>query len=188
MGWKDQDILALCHAREPQAIAAMAEQYGAYCHRVAHNILGNPSDAEECVNDAYLAVWNAIPGASPAHLLPYLAKTTRNIALKRLEHNQAQKRDSRLNVLLDELAEVLPSEESVEDAMLQRELMGAINDFLRHKASRTERILFLRRYFWGDSIGDLCVAFRFSESKVRSQLFRTRGRLRSYLKERGLLE
>ena len=91
-------------------------------------------------------------------------------------------------MLLDELAEVLPSEESVEDAMLQRELMGAINDFLRHKASRTERTLFLRRYFWGDSIGDLCTEFRFSESKVRSQLFRTRGRLRSYLKERGLLE
>ena len=67
MGWKDQDILALCHAREPQAIAAMAETYGAYCHQVAHNILGDTSDAEECVNDAYLAVWNAIPGAGPEH-------------------------------------------------------------------------------------------------------------------------
>lgn len=187
MGWKDQEILALCHAREQQAIAAMAEKYGAYCHRVAHNVLGDTSDAEECVNDAYLAVWNAIPTASPQNLLPYLAKTTRNIALKRLEHNQAQKRDSRLNLLLDELAEVLPAQTSVEDGLVQRELMDAINDFLRNKASKTERQLFLRRYFWGDSIGELCVAFRFGESKVKSQLFRTRQRLRGYLEERGLM-
>ena len=188
MAMKDQDILALCHARQPRALEAMAEKYGAYCHRVAHNILGDTSDAEECVNDAYLAVWNAIPAAAPQTLLPYLAKTTRNIALKRLEHNQAQKRDSRLNLLLDELAEVLPGEASVEDELAQRELMGAINEFLRSKAGRTERKLFLRRYFWGDSIGDLCVAFRFSESKVKSQLFRTRQRLRGYLEERGFLE
>lgn len=188
MAWKDQEILTLCLAREQRALAAMDEAYGAYCHRVAHNVLGNTADAEECVNDAYLAVWNAIPTARPEQLLPYLAKTTRNIALKRLEHNQAQKRDGRLNLLLDELAEVLPGETSLEDELAQRELMEAINDFLKHKAHRTERQLFLRRYFWGDSVGDLCVAFRFSESKVRSQLFRTRQRLRRYLEERGFLE
>lgn len=69
----------------------------------------------------------------------------------------------------------------------QRELMEAINDFLKTKTDRGERQLFLRRYFWGDSIGELTVLFRHSESKVKSQLFRTRQRLRGYLEERGLL-
>ena len=124
---------------------------------------------------------------TPRSLLAYLAKVTRNIALKRLEHNQAQKRGDRFYLLLDELAEVLPGEDSVEDAVAQRELMEAINDFLKTKTDRGERQLFLRRYFWGDSIGELTVLFRHSESKVKSQLFRTRQRLRGYLEERGLL-
>ena len=181
----DQEILALGQARDQEAIAAMAEKYGAYCHTVAHNVLGNDADAEECVNDAYLAVWNAIPRAQPQNLLAYLAKTTRNIALRRLEHDQAQKRDSRLHLLLDELAEVLPGEGSVEDVAAQGELVEAINTFLKEKATRAERQLFLRRYFWGDSIRDLAQAFRYSESKVKSRLFRVRKRLRTYLEERG---
>ena len=163
----DQEILALGQARDQEAIAAMAEKYGAYCHTVARNVLGNDADAEECVNDAYLA------------------KTTRNIALRRLEHDQAQKRDSRLHLLLDELAEVLPGEGSVEDEAAQGELVEAINTFLKEKATRAERQLFLRRYFWGDSIRDLAQAFRYSESKVKSRLFRVRKRLRAYLEERG---
>lgn len=187
MTLSEQEILALCQARQQQALAAMAEKYGSYCYTVAYNILADHHDAEECVNDAYLAVWNAVPQAAPKSLLPYLAKTTRNIALKRLEHNQAQKRDGRFLLILDELAEVLPSEASVEDEVAQREVMEAINDFLRRKAKADERQLFLRRYFWGDSIGELTVTFRSSESKIKSQLFRTRQRLRSYLEERGLV-
>ncbi len=183
----EKEILALCQARQQQALTAMAEKYGSYCYTVAYNILADHHDAEECVNDAYLAVWNAVPQAAPQSLLPYLAKTTRNIALKRLEHDQAKKRDNRFHLLLDELAEVLPSEASVEDEVAQREVMEAINDFLRRKAKADERQLFLRRYFWGDSIGELTVTFRSSESKIKSQLFRTRQRLRSYLEERGLV-
>ena len=82
---RDQEILSLCRARDQRAIAALAEKYGAYCHTVAHNILGDHPDAEECVNDAYLAVWNGVPSAPPRSLLAYLAKVTRNIALKRLD-------------------------------------------------------------------------------------------------------
>lgn len=187
MALTDQEILALCWARDQRALAAMAEQYGPYCHTVAQNVLGNPHDAEECVNDAYLAVWNAIPPAQPQHLLPYLAKATRNIALNRLAHDRAQKRDGRFHLLLDELAEVLPDEGSVEDAAAQGELLEAIQTFLREKATWAERQLFLRRYFWGDSIGELAVTFRYSESKVKSRLFRVRKRLRTYLTERGFL-
>lgn len=183
----EKEILALCQARQQQALTAMAEKYGSYCYTVAYNILADHHDAEECVNDAYLAVWNAVSQAAPQSLLAYLAKTTRNIALKRLEHNRAQKRDSRFDLLLDELAEVLPGEDSVEDEVAQREIMAAINDFLRRKAKPDERQLFLRRYFWGDSIGELTVTFRSSESKIKSQLFRTRQRLRRYLEERGLV-
>ena len=184
---EDTDIIQLYWARDEGAIAATDEKYGTLCRSLSHNILASREDAEECVNDAYLAVWNGVPSAPPRSLLAYLAKVTRNIALKRLEHNQAQKRGDRFYLLLDELAEVLPGEDSVEDAVAQRELMEAINDFLKTKTDRGERQLFLRRYFWGDSIGELTVLFRHSESKVKSQLFRTRQRLRGYLEERGLL-
>ena len=184
---EDGKIIDLYWARSQQAIEASQEKYGVYCHAIARRILEREEDAEECVNDAYLAVWNGVPSAPPRSLLAYLAKVTRNIALKRLEHNQAQKRGDRFYLLLDELAEVLPGEDSVEDAVAQRELMEAINDFLKTKTDRGERQLFLRRYFWGDSIGELTVLFRHSESKVKSQLFRTRQRLRGYLEERGLL-
>lgn len=184
---KDQDILEMCQARQQQALKAMEEKYGSYCYTVARNILGDHRDAEESVNDAYLAVWNAVPGALPKSLLPYLAKTTRNIALKRLERDQAQKRGDRYYVLLDELSEVLPSEESVEEKVAQKEIMEAINEFLRHKATQTERALFLRRYFWGDSLGELAVTFHSRESTLKSQLFRIRQRLRKYLEGRGLL-
>ena len=182
---EDQQIIELYWARSEQAIRESETKYGAFCLSIARNILAQEEDAEECVNDAYLAVWNAIPRAQPQNLLAYLAKTTRNIALRRLEHDQAQKRDSRLHLLLDELAEVLPGEGSVEDEAAQGELVEAINTFLKEKATRAERQLFLRRYFWGDSIRDLAQAFRYSESKVKSRLFRVRKRLRAYLEERG---
>ena len=184
---EDNQIIDLYWARDQRAIDETSGKYGGFLLQLAWNILRSHADAEECVNDAYLAVWNGVPSAPPRSLLAYLAKVTRNIALKRLEHNQAQKRGDRFYLLLDELAEVLPGEDSVEDAVAQRELMEAINDFLKTKTDRGERQLFLRRYFWGDSIGELTVLFRHSESKVKSQLFRTRQRLRGYLEERGLL-
>ena len=184
---EDAEIVDLFFQRSEQAIPETAAKYQGLIFQISRNILENPQDAEECVNDAYLAVWNGVPSAPPRSLLAYLAKVTRNIALKRLEHNQAQKRGDRYYLQQDELAEVLPGEDSVEDAVAQRELMEAINDFLKTKTDRGERQLFLRRYFWGDSIGELTVLFRHSESKVKSQLFRTRQRLRGYLEERGLL-
>ena len=183
----DIEIAALCRARDPAALEAMAEQYGAYCHTVARNVLGSDHDAEECVNGAYLAVWNAFPSANPPRLLPYLAKTTRNIALHRLERERAQKQDSRMDLVLDELAEALPGGRDPADEAEGAALMEAVNDFLRQKAKKTERALFLRRYFWGDSIGDLQARTGFSESKIKSQFQRTRKRLRAYLEERGLL-
>lgn len=116
-----------------------------------------------------------------------MAKVTRNIALHRLEYNQAQKRGDRFYLLLDELAEVLPGDGSVENDLAGRELMAAINEFLQTKTKRIERNLFIRRYFWGDSIADLKKRFGYSESKVKSQLHRTRQRLHTYLEERGHL-
>ena len=188
MGRHDQEILDLCRAGDQQAIAAMEEAYGSYCYKVALNILGDHHDAEECVSDAYLAVWNAIPAAEPGNLLAYLAKTTRNIALKRLAYHHAQKRDSGIVLVLDELAEVLPARGTAEDAVAEGLLMQAVNDFLRYKASKVERNLFLRRYFWGDSIADLRKRFGYSESKTKSILHRTRTKLRAYLETRGVLE
>ena len=153
MALTDQEILALGQARDQEAIAAMAEKYGAYCHTVARNVLGNDADAEECVNDAYLAVWNAIPRAQPQNLLAYLAKTTRNIALRRLEHDQAQKRDSRLHLLLDELAECVAGSESPETELLRKELTASLNRFLR-KLPEKDRTVFLLRYYYAGTKED----------------------------------
>jgi len=188
MALNDHEILDLCRVGDQQAIAAMEKAYGAYCYKVALNILGNHHDAEECVNDAYLSVWNAIPTAEPGNLLAYLVKTTRNHALTRLEYHRAQKRDGGYALVLEELAEVLPARETVEDAVAQRLLMEAVNDFLRSKASRVERNLFLRRYFWGDSLADLHDCFGYSPSKIKSILYRTRKKLRAYLETKGVLE
>lgn len=183
----DKKLVALLFARDPQAIELMADQYGAYCLTVAQNVIGDPQDAEECVSDAYLAVWDAVPPAEPTQLLAYLAKTTRNLALDRLAHRQAQKRDDRVAVLLSELEEVLPGGVDPEDTVAERELISLIDRFLREKARRQERLLFARRYFWGDSIAELQARFGGSESKLKSQLHRTRTRLRRYLEEGGVL-
>ena len=154
---EDAEIVDLFFQRSEQAIPETAAKYQGLIFQISRNILENPQDAEECVNDAYLAVWNGVPNAPPRSLLAYLAKVTRNIALKRLEHNQAQKRGDRFYLLLDELAEVLPGEDSVEDAVAQRELMEAINDFLKTKTDRGERQLFLRR---STLISFLCGSFK----------------------------
>ena len=109
----DTEILALFLARREQAVSEAWEAYGRLCQHVAENMLGNPQDAEECVSDAMLAAWNQIPPDRPAHLSAYLCKITKNLALKRLEYDGAQKRDSRRRLSLDELGDVVSGRSDV---------------------------------------------------------------------------
>lgn len=183
---QDGDIISLLWSRAEDAIAALAARFGRRLHQTARNILGQERDAEECVNDTYLALWNAIPPRRPEPLAPYVYRTGRNIALNRLRADTAQKRDSGYDVSLDELAECVPGC-SMEDALDAKLLGQAIDRFLDTQSSRTRR-LFLRRYWFGDSVKDIAAAMGMQPNAVSVRLNRTRQELRAYLMKEGIID
>ena len=184
---EDKQIIELYWKRDETAIVRCQERYGSYCGVIARNILQSPQDAEECVNDVWLAAWDSIPPQRPANLAAYLAKLTRNRAIDRWRSLHREKRggDS-IPLALEELAEVLPAEEDPERCLLGKELGRAVNGFLAGLSAK-ERNVFLCRYWYFDSIGDIAQRFSFSEEKVKSMLFRTRKKLLKTLGEEGLL-
>ena len=182
---EDEQIVALYWARKEQAISASAEQYGAYCQSIAVNILQNRSDAEECVNDTWLAAWNSIPPQRPAPLRTYVCRIARNLATKRYHANAAEKRDSRYDLALDELAECVPDSSGVEDAVAARELAAAISRFL-DTLSYEDRFVFMRRYWYADSLPEIAkmAGMRYGAAAVR--LHRVREKLKKYLLKEGV--
>lgn len=149
------------------------------------NILGSRQDAEECVNDTYLAIWNVIPPQRPDPLPPYIYRTGRNIALKRLRDNSAQKRNSAYDASLDELAFCIPVG-TLEETLDARALGQAIDRFL-DTVSQESRVIFLRRYWFGDSIKEIAKGLGMQENTVSVHLSRTRSKLKDYLTEEGFL-
>ena len=148
---EDKKIVKLLFARAENAISELSARFGKQLHRIAFNILENHQDAEECTNDTYFALWNAIPPVSPDPLAPYVYRTGRNTALKRLHRDTAKKRDSRYDVYLEELNGCLPGED-VEQMIDARELGRSMDRFLDSK-SRESRYIFIRRYWYGDPVG-----------------------------------
>ena len=182
---EDREIVALYWARQDRAIGETAKKYEAYLDTVARRILGDPLDAAECVNDTYLAAWNSIPPNKPEHLAGYLAKLTRRIAMKVWRGRDAQKRGGGEAALsLEELGDCIPAPGSLEGALEARELGKAIDAFLR-KLPETERRVFLKRYFYSQSIREIGQSFGFTNSKVETMLFRTRKKLGAYLQKEG---
>lgn len=180
---EDRKIIQLLFARAENAISELAARFGKQLHRIAHNILGNPSDAEECINDTYLALWNAIPPVSPDPLAPYVYRTGRNTALKRLHRDTAKKRDSRYDISLEELNGCLPGGD-LEQEIDARELGRTIDRFLDLK-SRESRYIFIRRYWYGDSIGEIARELKMQENAVSVRLNRIRNSLKEYLEREG---
>ncbi len=181
----DSRIIALYFQRDEQAIHETAAKYGVLCHKIAMNILSNLQDAEECVNDAYLRTWNAIPPDRPQKLGAFVGKITRHLALDRYKAAHAAKRQAdTFAISLDELGDALPSKDfhADEDA---RAIGEAINGFLKKEAAVARKI-FVCRYFYGDSIEEICTRFSISEAKVKSSLFRSRNRLRAHLEKEGI--
>ncbi len=181
----DTRIVALYWSRDEQAISETSAKYGAYCQQIAMNVLKNLQDAEECVNDTYLRAWNTIPPQRPTKLGAFLGKITRHLALDRFKARTAAKRQGdSFGVSLEELSECLSSGdfEAETDA---RAIGEAINGFLR-KELPTARKIFVCRYFYGDSIEDICRRFSMTEAKVKSSLFRSRNRLRAHLEKEGI--
>lgn len=180
----DHEIIELYFSRDEEAIKQTDLKYGRLCRQISYNILNNQEDAEECVHDAYIGVWNAIPPTRPNHLLSFICKITRNQSLKRLESMTRQKRSQGILVSLDELAEILP-DESVADGASDEEIGKLISDFLRSEKEDVRNV-FIRKYFFFDSIGEIAKRYDFTESKVKNMLYRTRMKLKDFLIRQGI--
>ena len=180
----DLEIIELYFERNEKAIKETDTKSGRLCRRIAKNILQDEQDTEECVNEAYLGVWNAIPPTRPNNFTSFVCKITRNLSLKRLEARTRQKRSATAIVSLDELAGILP-DEKIATGVSDGDIAKAISDFLR-KENEDVRNVFMRKYYFFDSIGDIAQRFGFTESKVKSMLFHTRNKLRDYLIKEGV--
>ena len=180
---EDKRIFQLLWQRAESAIEVMTKHYGPRLYRTAMNILGRHQDAEESVNDTYLAVWDAIPPETPEPLAGYVYKTGRNLALKRLRHDTAQKRRRDYDLSLEELEGCLAGA-SLQDEIDARLLGRAIDRFLDTLPAQS-RILFLRRYWFGDSVMDIAKDRGMTQNAVSVSLSRTRDKLRSYLMKEG---
>ena len=190
---EDNQIVALYWARNEQALAETAAKYGRYCYTIAYNILSSREDADESVNDTYLAVCDdgaefvLQPPHDPTILSAFLGKITRRISLNRWRNNNRKKRGGGEVILaLEELRECIPASEDVERRMEQKELSRAITRFLE-EIPETERDVFVCRYWYLADIKKLSKAFGFTESKTKSMLHRARIRLKAYLTQEGLL-
>lgn len=179
----DKTIIDLLWNRIESAIDALAAKFGQQLRAMARNSLGSARDAEESVNDTYLAVWNTIPPQRPDPLSAFVYKIGRNQALNRRRSLTAQKRSAGYDLSLDELAGCIPGP-ALEETVEARELGLAIDAFL-DTVSRESRVIFLRRYWFGDSVKQIARALGMTENAVSVRLSRTREKLRTYLNKEG---
>ena len=180
---EDPKIVDMYWNRNEDAILHTQKKYGASCHTIANNILNNPQDAEECVNDAYLKFWNSIPPERPTSLFGFLSRVVRNISLDRYRFNHADKRNRGADIQFSELEECLSDDEVM--AASDEGLSEALNGFLKTLDQET-RLLFVRRYWYMDSNDTLAKMFSIKESVVRQRLFRVREKLKDYLQKEGI--
>ena len=183
---EDTKIIDLFFLRSETAVTELEKKYGTTCKQLAFHILNSKEDAEECVNDAYLALWNNIPPNRPDPLRAYLCRIVRNLSIKKYKANTTKKRNSFYDRSLEELGECIPARETVEDQWNAKELGKHLDAFLG-TLDQKSRILFLRRYWFLDSIADIAQSFQFSQSKVATTLHRTRLKLRKKLEKEGYL-
>lgn len=184
---KDEQIVNMYMERDETALEETEKKYGHYCFMIAHNILGNREDADESVNDTYFCAWNIIPPTKPQMFSAFLGKITRNLSLKKHRRKMAKKRGgSEVETTLDELSECIPDSHNIEEEIQTKELTHIIDTFLR-TLPETERQVFIRRYWYFDSIDHISKTFDFGESKVKMMLMRTRQKLLKVLSEEDLL-
>lgn len=177
-------IIELYFGRDEKAIIETDKKYGRLCFSVAINILGNDEDSEECVNDTYLSVWNKIPPTRPNNFMAFICKITRNLSLKKLDYNKAMKRTSELSVSFTELEDILPDKNIMPDVE-NEEIGKKISEFLRHEKADARNV-FIRKYWFFDSVSDIAARYSFTESKVKNMLYHSRNKLRKYLEREGI--
>ncbi len=183
---EDSQILDLYFRRSEQAIQETEAKYGGYCYKIAYGILANREDSEESVNDTYLCTWNAIPPHRPAAFSTFLGKLTRNVSINRWKKNRAKKRGGgELPIALDELGECVSGSPSTEDRLARKDVAACLSRFLLSLPD-AERQVFLCRYWYVNSLEEISLRTGFSVSKVKSMLFRTRGKLAKQLEKEDL--
>ena len=180
----DQQIIDLYFDRKEQAITETDVKYGKLCHSIAYNILSNREDTEECVNDTYIGVWNAIPPTRPNNFMAFVCRIARNLSLKRLEFLKREKRSADVILSLDELSAVLPDERYAPDVS-DEDVGRLISQFLRTQKEDVRNV-FIRKYYFFDSVKEIAERYSFTESKVKNMLFYTRNKLKDYLIKEGV--
>ncbi len=180
----DQKIVDLYFSRDEQAIKETEIKYGKLCLCIARNILKNEEDSKECVNDTYIGVWNAIPPTKPDNFMAFVCKIARNLSLKKLEAATRQKRSQAVLVSLSELEEILP-DESIAADVSNEDIGKLISNFLRQEKTDIRNV-FIRKYYFFDSISEIADHYGFTESKVKNMLYHTRNKLKEYLIKEGI--
>ena len=181
---EDSEIVTLLTNRSEQAISAVSQKYGRYCKKIALNILQNNEDADECVNDALMRLWNTVP-PSPDALRLFLARIVKSAAYDKLRLSQREKRGGgEVALALDEIADCVSGNSSVEDELEQRELQAAINSFLKRLSTR-HRKMFLLRYWYCFSVSEIAERLGTTENSVSVTLSRVRRKIKEYLTKRG---
>lgn len=184
---EDNKIIELFFERSEKAICELSLKYEKICRQIASNILHNEQDTEECINDVYFAVWKTIPPQKPDSLGAYICRIVKNVALKKYRTNTAQKRNHYYDVILEEVDDFLSVKETVESEVLAKEMINRMNTFLGELKEK-ERVMFVQRYWFYYSIGEIAGNMGVSKNYVTVHLHRTREKLRAYLKREGLYD
>lgn len=183
----DAEIIELYMHRNENALTETAEKYGGYCYTIAFNVLGDEEDSKEAVNDTYLEIWKSIPPHRPLIFSAFIGRITRRLAVSKWRKRTAMKRGGGEYVLaLEELSECTADKSNTEKETEEKELVAVINSFLR-ELPENQRNVFICRYWYMDGVESIAKQFRFTESKVKSMLMRTRQKLKQKLTEEGLL-
>lgn len=183
---EDEKIIELYWQRDEEALRQTNQKYGSFCYYIAHNILKDDEDSKECVNDTWFKTWTVIPPKRPEYFQAFLGKITRNLSLDRYRKNHASKRGGgSMDVIYEELKECIADrtcEEARTDTIV---ITDALGKFLK-EISKDARIIFVRRYWYADSVAQIAERFGMSESKVKSSLMRSRNRLKAFLEKEGI--
>lgn len=181
---EDSQIIGLFFKRDETAISETEKKYGTFCYNIALNILSINADAEECVNDTYLQAWNTIPPQSPDRFGAWLGKVVRNIAINLWNKNHRQKRYAGMEKLLNELEDCIPSPDTVEHEIEEKELTQVLNAWLA-SLPNDDRILFVRRYWNGEALNSLALKYNVSPGNMAKRMYRLRQNLKIKLEKEG---
>lgn len=183
----DEKIIELFFQRNEEAITETHKKYGSYCFKIANSILNNREDSEECLNDTWMKTWNSIPPTRPGYFNLYLAKIIRNLSFNKYKAMHAGKRGhGEIAFILDELEECIAGQSDVEALYLAEELKTTINKFARSLSERDCNV-FVRRYFYAESIKEIARRYGLSENNVGIILNRSRNKLKEQLKKEGYI-